>query len=222
MKNKIFVIAAALVAVVIFVALAFQSKPAAVAPAVSDPMVQTAPVAKMELLIRPHSPSMGNTMARVTVVEWFDPECESCKVMHPVFKKIVSDYKDRVHFVLRYMPYHNNSIHAASALEEAKELGKFDAALDILFEKQAEWGDHQNPKPELIGVYLEKLGIPKAKLGKEYLIKKHESKIRMDESDGNQVGVRGTPSFLVNGQLLPQLGEEFLRTAIDKALAEAK
>jgi protein-disulfide isomerase len=161
-------------------------------------------------------------MARVMVVEWFDPECESCRAIHPIFEKIVSDYKDRVHFVLRYMPYHAGSMVAASALEEAREHGKFDEALNLLFEKQPEWGDHHQPRPELIPTYLVSLGIPKNKLEREYLLKKHSEKIRMDESDGKSVGVRGTPTFFVNGMMLQELGDRPLRAAIDSALNAAK
>jgi len=216
MKNKGFVLGAVVVAILAFFALKYFAQPPAVAP------VSNAPAAIQGNFVRAHSPSMGNSMARVTVVEWFDPECESCRVIHPIFEKIVNDYKDRVHFVLRYMPYHAGSMFAATALEEARELGKFEAALNLLFEKQPEWGDHHQPRSELIPTYLASLGIPKAKLDREYLLKKHGEKIRMDESDGQSVGVRGTPTFFVNGMMLQELGDRPLRSAIDAALDAAK
>src|SRR5690606_25364571 len=110
-----------------------------------------------DLFVRPHSPVYGNSIARVTVVEWFDPECEACRIVHPIFKNIIAQYKDRVRFVLRYMPYHRNSLYAASVLEEAREFKKFDQAMDILFAKQREWGDHHHPRPELIVDYVSQL-----------------------------------------------------------------
>lgn len=215
MKNKGFVLGAIALVVLAFFGLKFFAQPT-VAP------VASGPAANQGNLVRAHSLSMGNSMARVTVVQWFDPECESCRAVHPIFEKIVRDYKDRVHFVLRYMPYHPGSMFAASALEEARELGKFDQALSLLFEKQPEWGDHHQPRPELIPTYLASLGIPKNKLDREYLLKKHGDKIRMDEADGLSVGVSGTPSFFVNGQLVPELGDRPLRSAIDLALSAAK
>ncbi len=211
MKNKIFLLVAVAVALVAVVAFSMLNKPTSSAPTPSAAL-------SAEQFARPHSPRFGNTLGRVTVVEWFDPECESCRVMHPIFKKIVADYKDRVHFVLRYMPYHPGSMYAASALEEAREHGKFEEALDILFEKQPEWGDHHQPRPELIPTYLVGLGIPKEKLERETVIAKHAEKIRMDEQDGEAVGVRGTPTFFVNGQMIPQLGDQPLRAAIESAL----
>ena len=210
MKNKLFVLGALGIAVFAFIFLkALPERPVA---------SQSKPPPPASVFVRSHNPVFGNALGRVTVVEWFDPECESCRMIHPTFKKIVNDYKDRVRFVLRYMPYHGNSMYAASALEEARELGKFDEALDLLFEKQPEWGDHHQPRPELIPDYLASLGIPREKLEKEYLLKKHSEKIRLDESDGNAAGVRGTPTFFINERMVPALGEEPLRAAIDEAL----
>jgi protein-disulfide isomerase len=210
MKNKMFILIALFIAVGGFALLLSQKK--------SEVTAAPAPVPKDVSFIRPHSPSFGNTMGRATVVEWFDPECESCRVIHPIFKKLVSEYKDRVNFVLRYMPYHGNSMFAASALEEAREFGKFEEALDVLFDKQPEWGSHHDPRPELIPEYLAKLGIPKEKLEREYLINKHGHKIKMDEADGKAVGLRGTPTFFVKGEEVSELGEAPLRQAIEAAL----
>lgn len=215
MKNKTFVLIAVAVAALAFLGLKFLAQPKPVDEAPKTNVYQ-------ESFVRPHSPILGNSLGRVTVIEWFDPECESCRAIHPAFKKVVADYKDRVRFVLRYMPYHQGSMYAASALEEAREFGKYEEALDLLFEKQPEWGDHHNPRPDLIPTYLMTLGIPKEKLQPDYLIKKHGDKIRQDEQDGKTVGIRGTPSFYVNGQSVQQLGEQPLRNAIEQALEGSK
>ncbi len=215
MKNKIFVLVIGVLAVLGFFILKNQIKP----EVLSTPEVTNS---ELTSFVRPHSPSYGNMLARVIVVEWFDPECESCRMIHPMLKKIISDYKDRVYFVLRYMPYHKNSMFAAAALEEAREFGKYDEALDILFEKQPEWGNHHEPRPDLIPEYLSILGIPKSKLNKSYLLEKHSKKIKMDEADGRNVGVRGTPTFFVNGKMLLELGYEPIKQAIETELEKAK
>lgn len=211
MKNKIFTLVVVAIAVAGFVVLKNQN----------DSRIKSGPsepVADSEVFIRSYSPSYGNSLGRVRVVQWFDPECESCRLIHPALKKIISEYKDRVHFVFRYMPFHGNSMFAAAALEEARELGKYDEALDILFENQPQWGSHHNPRPDLIPGYLTKLGIPIDRLEKSYLIKKHGEKIKIDEADGRNIGVRGTPTFFINEQILSQLGELPLRVAIEAAL----
>jgi protein-disulfide isomerase len=97
-------------------------------------------------------------------------------------------------------------------------MGKFKEALEILFEKQPEWGSHRDPRPDLIPSYLVPLGIPKEKLERSYVIQKHGAKIKRDEDDGVSAGVGGTPTLFVNGQKVSVLSEEALRKAIDTAL----
>ncbi len=178
-----------------------------------------AAAASRELLVRAHSPTKGPDSAPVTIVEFLDPECESCRAMHPIVNDVLAEYRDRVRLVIRYMPLHQSSVLAAASLEEARELGKYDAALDVLFEKQPTWGSHQEPKPELIATYLAELGIDPARLQREYVVPKHLWKIERDQADGQALGVRGTPEFFVNGVRLSELGYRPLKQAIDRALS---
>ncbi len=222
MNTKAVVIGSCVAAIAALIALSLYLKPAAngVSAQRQSPVQGAAQKksADTSRFVRWHSPAFGNRSSRVTVVEWFDPECEGCRAIHPAFSKIMSEYSDRVHFVLRYMPFHSNSLYVSAVLEETRELGKFKEALDIIFEKQPEWASHRAPRPDLIPTYLAKLGIPQEKLERSYVIQKHGAKIKMDEDDGLNVGVRSTPTFFVNGQPLAELGEEPLRDAINKAL----
>jgi protein-disulfide isomerase len=187
----------------------------------SDPAPQggAAASASRELLVRPHSPTKGSDSAPVTIVEFLDPECESCRAMHPIVKDVLSEYKDRVRLVIRYMPFHQSSLLAAASLEEARELGKYDQALDLLFERQPTWGSHQEPRPELIATYLAELGIDPLRLQRDYVVPKHIWKIERDQADGQALGVRGTPEFFVNGVRLAELGYRPLKQAIETALS---
>ncbi len=173
-------------------------------------------------VIRPHNFTYGNSLGRVVVVEWFDPACESCREVYPTFKKLISTYSDRVHFVLRYMPYHEGSLFAAAALEEAREAGKFEEALQLLFEKQPEWASHHAPRPELIPTYLSKLGLASEKFDSDAIIKKHGKKIELDESDGNRLGVKGTPSFFINGRRVLRFDGDNLQLAVEGAIADSQ
>lgn len=224
MKNGIFVFGSLLLAVVIFASVYVLNKPTQEQstdhPKAVNVGSESSALDLSEYFVRPHSYRIGNTMANVTVVEWFDPECESCRAVHPVMEKIISEYQDRVLFVFRYMPYHQGSIFAASALEEAKDLGKFPEALNLLFEHQPVWGSHQAPRADLIPSYLAPLGIPPERLEKEYLNTKHLKAIEMDRDDGEKVGVSGTPTFFVNQVKVRGLDEGMIRAAIEAALAE--
>jgi protein-disulfide isomerase len=223
MKNRLFVfgtLGLAVIAFAFFLTRGGEHQPvsqSAVNP--SETTTNAAESSLSEAFVRPHSPRMGNNLARVTVVEWLDPECEACRAMHPAVERLIAEYGDRVLFVVRYMPFHGGSMFAASAIEEAREVGKFKEALGLLFEKQPEWGNHQQPRPDLIPGYLAQLGIPPERLNQDQLIAKHGHKIRMDEADGKKVGIRGTPSFFVNQKPLQELGEEPLRRAIEQELS---
>lgn len=117
------------------------------------------------------------------------------------------------------MPFHGNSRIAASALEEAREQGKFDVALDVLFEKQPERADHGNPRAELISVFLAQVGVNLKEFDNAKLVVKHGHKIDIDHADGVKLGVRVTPTFFVNGVMLDQIGYEAVKAAVDGALA---
>ena len=132
------------IAGLIGLALSARSVPTGVPVEKSTAATKEGPVEKRapdaSTFVRFNSPAFGNRSSKVLVVEWFDPECEGCRAIHPAFEKIVFDYSDRVHFVLRYMPFHKNSLYAAAVLEEARQLEKFKEALNVLFQKQLRMG----------------------------------------------------------------------------------
>ena len=57
-----------------------------------------------EKLVRPDSPTLGPADAKVTVVEFLDPECEACAQFSPAVKGLVKEFP-QVRF-FRYMPLH--------------------------------------------------------------------------------------------------------------------
>ncbi len=176
--------------------------------------------ADMSLLLGDASPSIGPSMAKVQIVEFLDPECESCRAMHPYLKTILKDYEGKVRYTLRYMPFHANSVYVASLLEAAREQDKFWEALDLVFETQPEWGSHHAPKPELLPEILKTLKIDMPKLVAASKRPEMAERIERDKQDGAEVGVKATPTFFVNGRMLSELGDAPLRALIDEALKE--
>ena len=102
--------------------------------------------ANAENLIRPDSATLGAADAPIILVEFYDPECESCAAFHPSVKKILKDYDGKIRLVARYMPLHPNSLSAATFTEAAGEQGKYWQAQEILFQKQPEWGTKHGPQ----------------------------------------------------------------------------
>lgn len=175
-----------------------------------------------EPLVRSYSPRMGAEAAAVTIVEFFDPECESCRAFYPAVKQLLKTYDGKVQLVLRYMPLHKNSSHAAAMLEATRRQGKYWEALDLLLEKQPEWASHHAPRPELIPGYLKTLGLDVDAVKTAAEESDIKNRILQDNADARELGVTGTPTFFVNSEKLQQLGYEQLKQAIEAALAKAQ
>lgn len=210
-NNKTFLIATVAIVLTAFGAFTFW-------PGSNENAEFGAATIESSLLIKPHNLIKGNTDAKVTIVEFLDPECEACRAMHPIIKALMSEYDGKVKLVIRYMPFHGNSKLVAVMLEEAREQGKFDAALDTLFERQHEWADHAQPRPELIPELISQVGVDKSKLQISELMNKHGWKVDLDHTDGMKAGVRLTPTFFVNGRILNEIGYGPIKKAIENSL----
>ena len=178
-----------------------------------------------ENLIRPDSPSLGAADAPVTVVEFYDPECEACAAFHPSVKKLLKDYEGKIRLVARYMPLHPNSLSAATFTEAAGEQGKYWQAQEMLFQKQPEWGTKHGPQASapvdinaLFRKYAMELGLDLNKMDAAFAENRYSAKIQRDLKDGQTLGVRQTPTFFVNGRRLARFSEADLRALIDEEL----
>lgn len=193
--------------------------------------VQKAPVApdNSKVLVRPDSPSIGPADAKVTVVEFLDPECESCAAVAPQVKALLKEYEGRIRFVARYMPLHRNAKLAAQYTEAAGEQGKYWEFQEKLFAMQGEWGEKHGPGAhtaptapvsELFEKYGKEIGLDPQKLNAAAGKLEYAQKAERDLNDGRALGVRGTPTFFVNGRRLARLSMQDLRTLINEELAK--
>lgn len=171
-----------------------------------------------ELLVRPYSPTQGPAGAPVTVVEFFDPECESCRAMYPFVKQVMTEFDGRVQLVIRYMPLHQNSAYAATLLEASRVQGKYWEFLEMMMYRQPEWASHHAPRPELLITYAPLVGLDAEKLRVAATDPQIRTRIEQDRNDGMALGANRTPTFFVNGKPLMQLGYAPLRDAIQAEL----
>jgi protein-disulfide isomerase len=191
-------------------AVASSTPPASTAPAPSDAGV----------LVRDDSPALGPADAPVTLVEFLDPECESCRAFYPIVKEVLDDYAGDVRLVVRYVPGHANSALAAIALEAAREQDetKYWEMLELLFERQPEWGERQEPQPQAFLDAAAAVGLDVGPI-QTAMDAGDTSMVERDLADALAVDVGGTPTFFVNGTEVSDLSPEGLRAAIDAALA---
>ncbi len=171
-----------------------------------------------DFLVRDYHPTIGDKSYPVTMVEFLDPECESCAAVDPIVKGLLKEFEGKIYYVVRYMPLHKNSVLAAAALEESRPSGKYFQALSGLLYYQPEWADHQNPKPELIAVILKRIGVDILASNPNQLIEKHKKNIEQDQMDAKALGVTSTPTIFINGVMVDNLTYGALKAKIQGLL----
>lgn len=172
-----------------------------------------------EKLFHPYNARIGNPKAKVTVVEYLDPECETCAALSPMVKGLMNDYKDRVLFVVRYMLFHGNSKLAATAVDAAGKQGKNWEMLAQLFYRK-DWTHQETPQNAFFEQVAKELGLNVAQFKTDMQNPEILANVLNDYQEGPTLGVRGTPTFFVNGVLIDGISYEEVKAAIDQELAE--
>ncbi|MCW1958880.1 MAG: DsbA family protein, partial [Mycobacterium sp.] len=156
----------------------------------------------------------------VTFVEFLDFECEACRAAFPLVERLRADYGDRVNFVIRYFPIpsHFNAERAARAVESAGQQGKFEPMYKKMYETQAEWGEQQTPADSTFRGFATELGLDIAAFDAAYYDPATLDRVKVDVADGKALGVKGTPTFFLNGDKLKFTNYEDLSAAVEEAL----
>lgn len=170
-----------------------------------------------ELLVREDSPRLSEGDEAV-FVEFLDFECEACTALYPVIEDLREQYGDRVTFVVRYMPLHGNSLAAAKAAEAAADQGEFEAMYQKLFETSTQWGHQQSSQEKTFFGYAADLGLDMDLFEAAYNDPATLARIEQSQQDGQTLGVVGTPTFFLNGELLEPTSAEDLKASFDAAL----
>lgn len=168
-------------------------------------------LSKSDLLLREHSIKFGENKKNISVVEFVDPECESCAMFHPILRKLYKEYHEDIQLVVKYIPNHLNSKFAIRILEASREQNKYEEVLSVIFEKQPLWAQHNNEKPELLWEFLSTIpDLDMNKLKEDSTNPKIDKIMEIDSSDARELEVRGTPTIFVNGKRLAVLSQKDL------------
>ena len=157
-------------------------------------------------LIRDYSPRTGSPDAKVTIVEFFDPACETCKAFHPLVKKLLAQYPGKVNLVLRYAAFHRGSDYVVKILEAARLQGKYWETLEAALASQSVWASHGNPQPERLWMRLGRTGLDFTKAKQDMDSAEIARRLAQDTADVKAMRVNKTPTFFVNGKPLPRFG----------------
>jgi protein-disulfide isomerase len=211
MKHKSLFIAAAVALVAAFVigALVYQSRKADSAQA----------LAREALLVRAYAPVEGPPSAKVNIVEFLDPACDTCRAFYPFVKRMMAAHPGKIRVTIRYAPFHNNSDYVVKVIEAARKQGKWQETLEALFAAQPIWAPHHSPQPDLVWPKLEGLGLDLERVRQDMNAPDIAQNIAQDLADAKALNVTQTPEFFVNGRPMPSFGYEQLTGLVDDALA---
>jgi protein-disulfide isomerase len=138
----------------------------------------------------------GSLDAEVELVEYGDYECPHCTAAFPVVKQIQAEFGDDLCFAYRHFPLveiHQYAEPAAEAAEAAGAQRRFWQMHDLLFENS----------PELDGAHLlmfaNTLRLDTDRFIRDVAGHGYLPRIREDIESGVASGVRGTPTFFING-----------------------
>ena len=170
-------------------------------------------------LIPPHAIKKGDPKAKVTIVEFLDPACGTCKQFHPVIKELLQKYPKEINVVVRYAPLHPGSDQMIAILEAARKQGQFWNVLDLMFESQQYWAINHQAKPALFWGYLKGYGFDVDRIKQDMQDPAIAKIIQQDLADGQLLGATKTPTFFVNGKPLPSFGFQQLMDLVNSELA---
>lgn len=171
-----------------------------------------------ELFVRKHSATLGSDEAKVYLVEFMDPACETCRAFSPLVKQLMAQNPGKIKLVLRYAPFHQDADYFVRLFEAAKKQGKYWVTLAIMYQYQPQWASHHNPQPHLIWRFLEGSGLDLGKTRREMHDPTITQIIEQDLGDAKRLKVSKTPGFFVNGRPLVNFGDRQLQQLIEKEI----
>lgn len=164
------------------------------------------------------APSKGPATAPVTVVMFTDFQCSACASVHPILKRTLAEYGDKVRFFVRNYPLtqiHENAMRAAIAAAAAHQQGKFFEFTEQLYANQNALDADSLVK------YARESGLNIAQFELDLQSEKLAGKVQRDIADGRSYGVSSTPSVFINGVKVRVNSAENFRESIDRALGKS-
>lgn len=144
-------------------------------------------------------PTKGAADAPIEIIEFADFRCPHCSAANPNMKKLLEKYSGKVKLVYRYyirrgVPF---SSETAVAAECAHRQGRFWEYHDLLFQNQAQ----DLPTDKLMDL-VKNVGIDTKTWKQCALDQKTLDYVSQSQKEGAQIGVLGTPTFYVDGQVV--------------------
>ncbi len=164
----------------------------------------------------------GKKDAKVTIVEYSDFQCPFCaRFTRDTLPQIIAQYGDKVKIVFKHLPlpFHQFAQKAAEATECAGKLGgakAFWAMHDKLFLEGQPTG-----RLDILSIkqFAKEIGLDEKKFSQCLDSGEMAGVVARDLEESQRLGVRGTPTFFVNGKVIRgALPFEAFKQVIDQEL----
>ena len=162
--------------------------------------------------------AVGPSTAPVTVVQYADFECLHCARANPILRQLRDEIPDAFRLVFRHFPLthdHPRAGTAAKAAVAAARQGRFWDMHHRIFEYQT------HLDPNAFQLHAEDLGLDVNRFNRDMRDPEVAVRIQRDLASGRASGVRGTPTFFINGVRygdgwdLPLLRRAILSAAVE-------
>lgn len=165
------------------------------------------------------APFVGPADAKVTIVEFSDFQCPYCSKGREVMDALKKKYGNKIKIAFKNfpLPFHNQAQGAAEAAlcafeQDPKAFWKLH---DIMFSDQSKLS-----KDNLLA-HAKSIGLKEDSFRTCIETQKYAQKVAQDMEEGKKVGVKSTPTFFVNGQLVNGAHPiEVFSEIIDQGLAK--
>ncbi len=160
-------------------------------------------------------PAQGSATAPVTIVMFSDFQCPACAATHPVLKKVMAEYPNKIRFVVRDYPLtqvHQNAYKAAQAGNAAHAQGKFFEYIELLYNNQ------NSLDTASLKQFAAQIGLNQKQFDADLDSGKFGVEINKDIIEADNYGISSTPTIFINGVKVRTLSAKAFRKLIDSAL----
>ena len=144
-----------------------------------------------------------------TATLYTDYQCPYCAKAEPKFEEAAKKLDGIMNVTVRHMPLnmHANAVPAALAVEAAAAQGKHVEMANKLFNTQNDWKNikERDKLRPLFNDYAKELGLNVEEFDKVLLASDTVKPIQRDYEHAVKIGVKGTPTFVVNDKVVEGL-----------------
>lgn len=164
------------------------------------------------------APTLGDPNAKVHIVEFLDPACETCALFFPLVKNWMQEVPGQIRLSVRHVAFHKGAEYAVKALEASRKQDKYWETLEALLASQATWTQHHTVLPEKVGPAIAGVGLDMEQLEADMNSMEVLRRFEQDKSDAILLKVAKTPTYFVNGRPLPSFGPQQLADLVREEL----